>query len=526
MCLCVRSCESAMRPQRSRVIEAAEDSISVVPAIRIHAASPAPARRKGRYVLYWMTSSRRTRFNYGLQRAIAWCSELDLPLVVLEALRLEYPYASERFHRFVIDGMHDNEAAFAQAGVTYLPFVERKAGEGKGLVELLAEEAALVVTDEFPAFFLPRMHAALAERLRARDIRMEQVDSNGLVPLRASKTPFAFAHQFRRFVQKTLPALLDQAPLATPLAHYKPMPVKLPEALASRFVFATHEELAAPDAWLSGLAIDHSVKAVEERGGSVAGEARMHAFVKRKLSRYHEDRSHPDDDVASGLSFWLHFGHVSPHAVWEAVMEQASWSKEKIAAKVTGSREGFWNASDAADSFIDELVTWRELGLQRCHHTDDFDRYEGLPAWSRKSLEEHLGDARSGLYTRDQLEAGKTDDAVWNAAMRELRETGRIQNYLRMVWGKKTLEWFAHPREAFDALVYLNDKYAVDGRDPNGYTNIGWVFGAYDRAWGPERKIFGKVRYMTSSATVKKLRMKSWLAQWGAGKIRAFDFDA
>ena len=249
----------------------------------------------------------------------------------------------------------------------------------------------------------------------------------------------------------------------------------------------------------------------------------MHAFVKRKLSRYHEDRSHPDDDVASGLSFWLHFGHVSPHAVWAAVMEQSSWTKEKMAPKATGSRAGFWNASDAADSFIDELVTWRELGLQRCHHTSNFDRYEGLPAWARKTLEEHMRDPRSHLYTRAQLEAGETNDVVWNAAMRELRETGRIQNYLRMVWGKKTLEWFAHPRDAFETLVYLNDKYAVDGRDPNGYTNIGWVFGAYDRAWGPEREIFGKVRYMTSAATVKKLRMKGWLSRWGAHGTRTFD---
>lgn len=514
-----------MRDQMRSVNEPVEAPIRVVPAIRIHAASPAPARRKGRYVLYWMSSSRRTTFNYALQRAIAWCHEFNVPLVVLEALRLEYPHASERFHHFVIDGMNDNKAAFEQAGVTYLPFVERHAGDGKGLVELLAEDASLVVTDEFPAFFLPRMHAAIAERFQQREIRFEQVDSNGLVPLRASKTPFTFAHQFRRFVQKTLPAQLDDAPLAHPLQHYRAQAVALPDALQSRFVFATQEELASPQTWLPSLKIDHAVKAVEERGGSVAGEARMQAFVKRKLSRYHEDRSHPDDDVASGLSFWLHFGHVSPHAVWAAVMEQAGWTKEKMAPKATGSREGFWNASDAADSFIDELVTWRELGLQRCHHTRDFDQYEGLPAWSRKSLEEHLGDARPRLYTRAELEAGQTDDDVWNASMRELRETGRIQNYLRMVWGKKTLEWFAHPRDAFETLVYLNDKYAVDGRDPNGYTNIGWVFGAYDRAWGPERKIFGKVRYMTSTATVKKLRMKSWLRTWGRGGTARLAYD-
>lgn len=494
--------------------------VPVVPAVRIHAAVPTPARRAGRHVLYWMTAARRTSHNHALQRALAWCEELGRPLVVLEALRLDYPYASERFHRFVVDGMADNAACFADAGITYLPFVERAAGEGRGLLEALAAEACVVVGDDYPTFFLPRMRARAAERLAGAGVRFEVVDSNGLLPLRASSSAFGFAHQFRRFVQKTLPAHLDGRPVAEPLALGPGRGGAVPEGLAARFRFATSDELARPDGWLSSLAIDHRVGAVEERGGSRAGAVRLEAFVRRKLSRYHEDRSHPDDEVASGLSPWLHFGHVSSFEILDAVAERTGWTPERIASKPTGRREGWWNASEAADAFLDELVTWRELGFARCQHTDDYARYEGLPAWARQTLEEHAADPRPALHDVEALERGETDDAVWNAAMRELRETGRIQNYVRMLWGKNTLAWTRHPREAFEALIHLNDKYAIDGRDPNTYTNVGWVLGAYDRPWGPERKIFGKVRYMTSAATVRKLRIESWLARWGEGRGR------
>ena len=323
-----------------------------------------------------------------------------------------------------------------------------------------------------------------------------------------------------------LPSHLDGAPMPTPLASGLGRgTVHLPGAVASTFGFASEAELGSPDALVAALPIDHSVGAIEERGGDAAGAERLARFLRRKLASYHEDRSHPDDDVASGLSAHLHFGHVGAHQVLAAVAERTDWTPAKLAPKAHGSREGWWNASEAADAFLDELVTWRELGFARCHHTDDFARWEGVPAWAKKTLDEHLSDRRPALHGLDVLERGETEDAVWNAAMRELRETGRIQNYLRMVWGKKTLEWHAHPREAFEVLIHLNDKYAIDGRDPNTYTNIGWVFGAYDRAWGPERKIFGKVRYMKSEATVKKLRMKEWLARWGPGRGATLSMD-
>jgi deoxyribodipyrimidine photo-lyase len=496
--------------------------LAPVPAIRIEAQVPTPAHRSGRYVLYWMTAARRLAYNHALQRALAWCEELGKPLVVLEGLRLDYPYACDRFHRFVIEGMADHARSLREAGVVYLPFVERERGGGKALLEALAADACVVVGDDFPAFFLPHMRARAAERLRASGVRFEVVDSCGLLPLRASPGPFGYAHQFRRFLQKNLPAHFDGAPTAEPLAAGlgRGDASALDAARLARFAFATEDELARPDALVARLPIDHTIGAIGERGGDREARARLATFLKRKLSRYHEDRSHPDDDVASGLSSWLHFGHLGAHEVLAEIARATDWTPSKVAKKAHGSREEWWNASPAADGFLDELVTWRELGLARCHHTDDFTRWEGIPAWARQTLAEHQHDPRPAQYSVEQLDRGETDNDVWNAAQRELRETGRIQNYLRMVWGKTTLQWFAEPRDAFEALLHLNDKYAIDGRDPNTYTNIGWVFGAYDRAWGPERPIFGKVRYMTSSATVKKLRMKDWLSKWSDRKGR------
>ncbi|MBN8610888.1 MAG: deoxyribodipyrimidine photolyase [Deltaproteobacteria bacterium] len=498
-------------------------AIAPVPAIRIDAAVPTPARRGGRYVLYWMTAARRLGHNHALQRALAWCEELGKPLVVFEPLRVDYPYASDRFHRFVIEGMAEHASTMREAGFVYLPFVEREQGGGKGLLEALARDACVVVGDDFPAFFLPHMRARAASMLSELGVRFEVVDSCGLLPLRASPSAFNFAHQFRRFVQKTLPAHFDGAPMPTPLTKGvgRGEADLVASVVRERYRFATDDELGALDALIAALPIDHTIGGIDEHGGEREGRARMKRFVAKKLARYHEDRSHPDDDVASGLSSWLHFGHVSSHEILAEVARATDWDPSKIAKKPHGSREGWWNASDAADGFLDELVTWRELGFARCHHTDDFTTWEGIPAWARQTLAEHRHDRRPALYTVDQLDRGETDNEVWNAAQRELRETGRIQNYLRMVWGKTTLNWFDDPRDAFEALIHLNDKYAIDGRDPNTYTNIGWVFGAYDRAWGPERKIFGKVRYMTSGNTVKKLRMKDWLSKWSDGPTRS-----
>jgi deoxyribodipyrimidine photo-lyase len=473
----------------------------------------AGVRPAGEFVLYWMIAARRVRHSFALQHAAARAAELGKPLVILEALRVGYPWASDRLHRFVIDGMADNERRLAGASVVYHPYVEPAPGAGKGLVAALAARAALVVTDDFPCFFLPRMVAAAAARC---PVRMESVDGNGLYPMRATPRVFTTAASFRLHLHKSLRDHLGAFPAPDPLAGLAPPPLgALPAEIAARWPRASPSLLAGDAGALAALPIDHAVAVSPIRGGAEAGEAQLRRFVSARLDGYPVDRDDPDADAGSGLSPYLHFGHVSAHEVFVRVMRHAGWTEARLADKPTGRREGWWNAGAPAEAFVDQLVTWRELGLNMCSHRDDYDRLETLPDWARATLAKHAGDPRPHLYDLAALEAARTFDPVWNAAQRQLVREGRIHNYLRMLWGKKVLEWSRTPEEALATLITLNDKYALDGRDPNSYSGILWTFGRYDRAWGPEREIFGTVRYMSSESARRKLRLSTYLERYG-----------
>ena len=272
---------------------------------------------------------------------------------------------------------------------------------------------------------------------------------------------------------------------------------------------------------LDALPIDQSVDIVELQGGFCAARARLDAFIRNDLPRYHTDRNHPDTDASSGLSPYLHYGHAGAHQVFAEVAQSpvatagTPWSTALLAPKASGSRSGWWGMSEPAESFLDELITWRELGFNGCSFEPAYDRYDSLPGWAQKTLAEHAADPRPYTYSLEQLETAQTHDEIWNAAQRQLLAEGIIHNYLRMLWGKKILHWTASPQEALSIMIELNNKYALDGRDPNSYSGIFWVLGRYDRAWGPERPIFGKVRYMTSDSTRRKLRLRQYLQDWG-----------
>jgi deoxyribodipyrimidine photo-lyase len=238
--------------------------------------------------------------------------------------------------------------------------------------------------------------------------------------------------------------------------------------------------------------------------------------VQRKLDNYQSDRNQPDIDGTSGLSPYLHFGHISVHAIFDELMRTADWTPDRVAQKPTGSSCGWWGATEAIESFLDELITWRELGFNLCWQRDDYDQYDSLPDWARRTLADHAGDRRAYVYSLEQFERSRTHDPLWNAAQRQLVREGRIHNYLRMLWGKKILEWSPTPREALTVMIELNNKYALDGRDPNSYSGIFWVLGRYDRAWGPERPIFGKIRYMSSENTARKVSVKRYLERYSA----------
>ena len=285
-----------------------------VPKIRLQNCNQAPVNAQGEFVLYWMIAFRRLESNFSLQRAIEWATELQKPLVIFEPLRIGYRWASDRIHRFVIDGMADNAARIASKknpGILYYPYVEPALDADKGLLAALAQRACVIVTDDFPSFFVPRMVAAVAPRL---PVRLEQVDSNGLLPLRATDRVFTTAFSFRAYLQKELRPHLAEFPLSDPLARIKLPAIKsLPTEITRKWPAASTKLLAGDTNELARLEIDHHVAALDYRGGAGEARRRLKKFLDRHLAHYSEIANEPDEDARSGLSPYLHFGHISAH---------------------------------------------------------------------------------------------------------------------------------------------------------------------------------------------------------------------
>lgn len=487
-------------------------SASLVPKIRIQNCNDAPIRADGEFVVYWMISFRRLSSNFSLQRAVELAVELQKPLVIFEPLRIGYRWACDRIHRFMIDGMAENAARIAalnNPGVMYFPYVEPLPDADKGLLAALARRACVVVTDDFPSAFLPHMVSAAAARL---PVRLESVDSNGLLPLRATDRVFTTAFSFRAYLQKQLLPHLEEFPKPNPLSGVRLPPIpSLPPEITTRWPPVSAKLLAGDRAELAALPIDHSVGIVESRGGSTLARQRLKKFLDQHLSQYAAGANDPDAENRSGLSPYLHFGHISSHELFQELMTREEWSPGSLGEKTGGKREGWWGASPGAESWLDEFITWRELGYNMTSHRDDYDQYESLPDWAQATLAKHERDPRQYVYSLEQFAAATTHDPLWNAAQTQFVRQGRIHNYLRMLWGKKILEWTATPRDALDVMIELNNKYALDGRNPNSYSGIFWVLGRYDRAWGPERPIYGTIRYMSSDNTRKKLCVREYL---------------
>ncbi len=482
-----------------------------VPAVRVRPAGDGSVVGRGKWVLYWMTSQRRTRYNFALERAVDWARHLARPLVVVELLTGRGRWQSDRHHRFVLAGMSENAADLEGKAALYYPFVERESGESEALFRLLAEGACVAVVDDFP---LP-LPGDPSELLADAPVLCERVDSTGLLPLAAAERDYPTAYAFRRFLQGALPEHLLDEPKSNPLARVKlPVIRGLPAPIRRQYPPASKRLLAGGVSELARLPIDHGTAPVECPGGWRAARQTLDEFLDRKLAGYASDRNHPDADAASGLSPYLHHGHISVYEVFSRLARHEGWSPDRLGGRASGKREGWWGMSQAAEAFLDELVTWREVGYNFCRHRRDFDRYDSLPDWARTTLDEHTADHREYVYSLENFDRAATHDRLWNAAQWQLVREGRMHNYLRMLWGKKILEWTPDPREALGVMIELNNRYALDAPDPNSYSGILWVLGRYDRPWGPERPIFGKIRYMASANTARKLRLGEYLARY------------
>ena len=479
--------------------------------VRLKCLNDKPVNTAGEFILYWMVGARRISWNNAMDRAIHWSNQLKKPVLVVEALSYRYQWASERHHQFILDGMIDNHIEAEHQGITYRCFVSHEGDEGAGLIESLAENACLIVSDDYPCFFIPKMLNALSDRLQ---IKMEAIDSNGVIPLSVSEKPHTTAYAFRRFVQKNFVQGLETFALENPgrLQRYHFQDTSRLNPRLNRSPLLESGEMRYK---LSDIPLDRGVKKGVLKGGARAAGERANRFIQLALGRYDEDRNSVDPGGTSLLSPYLHYGHVSSQYVVSSILNNANWGPEQACEKAHGSRGGWWNLPGGEEAFLDQIITWRELGYHFCHHhRSTHGTFETLPNWAKESLGIHRGDPRPYVYTLAEFENSRTHDQVWNAAQRELVTTGLMHNYLRMLWAKKVLEWTERPEDALEILIHLNNKYALDGRDPNSYSGIMWTFGLFDRAWGPERPIYGKVRYMTSESTKRKLKLKPYLEKY------------
>ncbi|MCR9142462.1 MAG: hypothetical protein NXI24_09440 [bacterium] len=491
-------------------------------------------RYQGEFVLYWMQIHRRLHSNFALEYAIGHANQLGKPLLIVEALRCGYPWASDRVHHFIMQGMAEHATVAEKRGLNYYAFLENPDHSGSGMLETLARRACLIVSDEFPAYIIPAHNKALTEKLvnnRASDVPFITIDANGVIPLQATeKAPYA-AYNFRNILQKLFPEAWEHPPLDDPLERLiNRSHVSFPKDFTQRYPRADAHlrDEAAMRKFMAALPIDHSVTALPALPGTrKAALDRLENFTENILARYSDERNDPDAAAASGLSPYLHFGKISSFEVTRAAFarQPAKWSVDRLAYN-KGSK-GFFSAGaglTAVDDFLDEALTWRETGYHFCHHTPKYDQFSSLPNWALDTLKQHAKDKREHLYSLEQLRAGETHDEIWNAAQCQLVETGIIHNYLRMLWGKKILEWTQSPEQALEYLIELNNLYSIDGRNPNSYSGIFWILGRFDRPW-QERPIFGKIRYMSSPLARKKIAMTKYLERFGRTAVEQSLFD-
>ncbi|MGD8748214.1 MAG: hypothetical protein PVI44_07080 [Balneolaceae bacterium] len=479
---------------------------------RVFKRNEAEPRKTGEFVLYWMQTNHRLQYNYALEYAVGWANKLNKPLLIYEELTCNYRWACDRFHRFYLEGMKEHFEETKGSDINYIPFVEKEVGQSKRFVGQLMERACYIVSDEFPVFFIRSRNEQLGENF---GIPFATVDSNGLIPLGVTdKDPYS-AYFFRKIMQKHFLECFTHPPKQNPLdelenrSHWQ-----IPDALSDQYQ-PVEDSLNDIENVISGLAIRHDIPGLEIKGTRQAALGKLGQFINYGLFEYGDKRNDPDENKVSGLSPWLHFGKISEYEVVRAVLDHQpeDWDLGNITFN-NGSRGGFFNGDSNIDKFLDEVITWREVGFHFAHHRPDYAEFESLPDWALETLNEHKRDPREWIYSYEELEQSQTHDEIWNAAQTQLREEGIIHNYLRMLWGKKVIEWTPDPETALEYLIELNNQYAIDGRDPNSYSGIFWCFGRFDRAW-QERRVIGKIRYMTSESTRRKVKLKQYLNKYG-----------
>jgi len=443
---------------------------------RIISLNTRPENTNGRFVLYWMQASMRTRFNHALVYAIHKANERKVPLIVFFQLIDNYPEANARHYSFLGEGLKDITSTLQEKHILFL--VGIKNANHTTSLEALARDARLVVTDRGYTRFQKTWREEVASTLFCPLI---QVESDVVIPVETTSNKVEYsAATIRKKIHAHLKKFL--VPVRLPSAQHSSLELSFPTLTLTKSI----------ESILSSCTLDKSVSPSSFFiGGESEAQKRLETFINNRLLSFNTNRSDPSKDATSHLSPYLHFGHISPLDIALKVL--------RLHPRAQGTQ-----------TFIEELIVRRELAMSFVHYHPRYDSYESLPNWAQKTLSLHKKDKRPTLYTREQFENAQTHDPYWNTAQREMLTTGYMHNSMRMYWGKKILEWSKTPEEAFDTALSLNNKYELDGRDPNSYAGVGWCFGLHDRPWA-EREIFGMVRYMNDSGLQRKFNMSRYL---------------
>lgn len=427
--------------------------------------------RGGEFVLYWMQSSQRVEDNWALSYAIQAANSLGLPIVVYFGLTTEFPEANFRHYWFMLEGLKEVSTTLQSLGVR---FVVKHANPPTGLMEL-SEKASQIIVDKGYLRINKEWYNHAAQRTQ---VPIVQVEDNVVVPIEETS-------QKEEYSAATLrPKLLAK------LNQFLDLPPQILPKKPSLDMEIDSVSLVDSERTLAALQVDRSVnKSKFFQGGTTRAKKLLELFMEHSLGIYERKGNNPENNCASYLSPYLHFGQISP--VYIAI--QILRTKAAVSHK-----------------FLEQLIIRRELAIDFVHYNADYDSFLSLPQWAKKTLAAHAEDQRSYVYSLRELESAQTHDVYWNAAQKEMVVTGKMNGYMRMYWGKKIIEWTKNPSEAFKMALFLNNKYELDGRDPNGYAGVAWCFGKHDRPW-KEREIFGNVRFMNKKGLERKFNMDSYL---------------
>lgn len=435
-------------------------------------------------ILYWMIRDQRVHDNWALIYAQQQALKQNQPLHVVFSLRkdLTKHFGTARLIDFMLTGLEEVERECRKLNIQFSLLLSDSSPEDEVLQYVKAQKIGMIVTDFSPL----RNYRLWKENLVKRStVPIFEVDAHNIVPcwIASDKQEFA-ARTFRPKILKKLDEYLDEFPKIKKMEDSK---------------------LAKPIDWQEireQIQVDETVKAINWlKPGSSEANKMLQTFLENKIeNEYAELRNNPNEDVLSNLSPYLHFGQISTQRVVLDTMKQIPDSVNR-------------------KSFLEELIVRRELSDNFCFYNKNYDSFEGFADWAKKSLNEHRADKREHLFTLEELEHGKTHEALWNASQMQMVKTGKMHGYLRMYWAKKILEWTKSPEDAMQIAIHLNDKYSLDGRDPGGYTGIAWsIGGIHDRAWF-ERPVFGKIRYMNENGARKKFDVESFIKHVNKGEV-------